>query len=356
VFVVVGNQIVEGEAVMGGDEIDAGRRLAVVDLIQVGAAGEALGEFPEDTIGPAPIIAHAVAVFAVPFRPAGWELADLVAILADVPGLGDELYAGDNGVLVDDAEEGAEAVDVIELAGQGGGQVESEAVDVHFVHPIPKAVHDERQDVGQAGVEGIARPGIIIVIALIIGEPVIFAVIYATVGECRSELVAFGGVIVDDVEKDFDPRLVELFDHFLKFLYLATMFFAAVKLDVWSEEADGIVSPVIGQAFVHEVAVGKELMDGHQLDGRDAELFKIVDDLGMRECGIGAADVFGNSGEAFGEAFDMDFVDDSIIVSDERGFVVLPVERVVDDNRLGSGEGIIPCVAGKIVLADGITI
>ena len=40
---------------------------------------------------------------------------------------------------MDDVEEGAEAIDVVELAGQGGGQVEAEAVDVHLGHPVAQA-------------------------------------------------------------------------------------------------------------------------------------------------------------------------------------------------------------------------
>ena len=31
------------------------------------------------------------------------------------------------------------------LAGQGGGEVEPEAVDVHLGHPVPQRVHDQPQ-------------------------------------------------------------------------------------------------------------------------------------------------------------------------------------------------------------------
>jgi hypothetical protein len=60
------------------------------------------------------------------------EVADLVAALADVPRLGDELHLGDDRVLVDQVEERRQPVDLVELAGQRRGEVEPEAVDVHL--------------------------------------------------------------------------------------------------------------------------------------------------------------------------------------------------------------------------------
>ena len=33
----------------------------------------------------------------------------------------------------------------MELAGQGGGQVEAEAIDVHLGHPVAQRVHDQLQ-------------------------------------------------------------------------------------------------------------------------------------------------------------------------------------------------------------------
>jgi hypothetical protein len=43
----------------------------------------------------------------------GREVAHLVAALADVPRLGDELDGPDDGVLLDDVEEGREPVDLM---------------------------------------------------------------------------------------------------------------------------------------------------------------------------------------------------------------------------------------------------
>jgi hypothetical protein len=93
VLVVVGDEVVEREAVVGGHEVHAGRGLAAVVLVEVRAAGEAGRELAERLWLAAPVVTHGVAVLAVPLRPQRGEVADLVAALADVPRLGDQLHA-----------------------------------------------------------------------------------------------------------------------------------------------------------------------------------------------------------------------------------------------------------------------
>ena len=131
---------------MGGDEVDAGHRGAPGVLVEVGGAGDTGGELAQGGGLPAPEVAHGVAVLAVPLAPQGREAAHVVAAVAHVPGLGDELDLGEHRVLVDDVEEGAELVHLMELAGQGGGQVEAEPVDVHLGDPVAQRVHDELED------------------------------------------------------------------------------------------------------------------------------------------------------------------------------------------------------------------
>jgi hypothetical protein len=66
---VVRDQIVKRKTVMGGNEVHTGIRAAARSLVQIGAAGDAEGELTQRLILAAPIIAHAVAVLAVPFQP-----------------------------------------------------------------------------------------------------------------------------------------------------------------------------------------------------------------------------------------------------------------------------------------------
>ena len=126
------------EAVVGGDEVDRGERVAAVGLVEVGGAGEARGEVADAGV-PAPEVAHRVAVDAVPLRPQHREVADLVAARPDVPRLGDQLDLREHRVLVDHVEERRQPVDVVELARQRRGEVEAEAVDVALDRPSSAA-------------------------------------------------------------------------------------------------------------------------------------------------------------------------------------------------------------------------
>src|SRR5690606_19473650 len=144
------HEVAQGETVVRGDEVDRGDRLAPGVGVEVGRAGDAGGELPQCCRLPAPEVAHGVPVAAVPLGPQRGEATDLVAALAQVPRLGDELDLGDHRVLLDDVEEGGEPVDLVQLAGERGGQVETEAVDVHLGDPVPQRVHDHLQRVRRA--------------------------------------------------------------------------------------------------------------------------------------------------------------------------------------------------------------
>src|SRR5207245_70318 len=88
VLLVVGDEVTQGEAVMCGDEVDAGEGTAAVTLVEVAGAGEPVGEVGHAGGAPPPVVTDGVAVLAVPFRPQHREVAHLVAAHADVPWLG----------------------------------------------------------------------------------------------------------------------------------------------------------------------------------------------------------------------------------------------------------------------------
>ena len=157
VLVVVGDQVRQREPVVRGDEVDAGHRVARVGLVEVGAAGEPAGEVVDGPGLAPPEVAHRVAVVAVPLRPQRREVAHLVAALADVPRLGDELHLADHRVLLDQVEEGREPIDLVQAAGQRGGEVEAEPVHVHLGDPVAQAVHHQLEHVRVAHVQRVAR-------------------------------------------------------------------------------------------------------------------------------------------------------------------------------------------------------
>jgi hypothetical protein len=193
-----------------GDEVDRGDGPAVVGLVQVRRAGEPGRELAQAGRLAAPEVAHGVAVLAVPLRPQRGEPAHLVAAVADVPRLGDELDLADHRVLVDQVEERRQPVDLVELPGQRRRQVEAEPVDVHLGDPVPQRVHDQPQRLVVADVEAVPGAGGVVVELLVaVDEPVVGLVVDAAERQRRTEVVALGGVVVDHVEDHLDARLVQ---------------------------------------------------------------------------------------------------------------------------------------------------
>ena len=91
VLVVVADDVVQRETVMGGDEVHARPRLAAAPVEDVAGRRQAGAERREKTFVALPEPAHDVAILVVPFRPAGREAADLIAAGSAVPRLGDQL-------------------------------------------------------------------------------------------------------------------------------------------------------------------------------------------------------------------------------------------------------------------------
>src|SRR5439155_974557 len=91
VLPLVGHQVVQGEPVVRGDEVDRRVRPPPARLVDVGGAGEAVRELgaPAGVAPPEP--PDAVTVLVVPLRPSHREVPHLVAAGADVPRLRDQL-------------------------------------------------------------------------------------------------------------------------------------------------------------------------------------------------------------------------------------------------------------------------
>src|ERR1700761_4085536 len=85
-FVIIRDQIIESKAIVGRNKIDAGGGIAVITFVEIGAACKPFGKFSEAVIGAAPVIAHDIAVLAIPFCPAGWKLTNLISSFPYIPG------------------------------------------------------------------------------------------------------------------------------------------------------------------------------------------------------------------------------------------------------------------------------
>ena len=85
VLFVVTDQIVQGETIMCGHEIDTRVRASPVVLIKVGAPGKSIPHLANAPLIAFPKTANRVAIFAVPFRPRRRKIPNLIAAIAYVP-------------------------------------------------------------------------------------------------------------------------------------------------------------------------------------------------------------------------------------------------------------------------------
>ncbi len=143
-----------------------------------------------------------------------------------------------------------------------------------------------------------------------------------------AQVVAFGGVVVDDVEDDLDPRSVQRLDERLELVDLAAGVPGGRVLVVRCEESESVVAPVVAQSFVFEMGVLGELVHGHEFDSGDAERGQAFDRCRMREAGVRSAELLGNPGMLHREALDVGLVDDRLRQPGAGRVVVAPVETV----------------------------
>ena len=293
----------------------------------------------------APEVADHVAVDPVPLAPQDREVAHLVAARPHVPGLGDQLDLRQHRVLVDDVEERAQAIDVVQLAGQRRGQVEAEAVDVALDDPVAQRVHDQPQDARVHDVERVARAREVHVVARVVGhEPVVARVVDALEGQHRAEVVALGRVVVDDVEDHLDPRPVQGLDHPLELAHLLAARAARRVRGVRREVADRAVAPVVRQALLVQEALVGDVVDRQQLDRGDAQALHVVQRLVGGQAGVRAAQVLAHGRVAHGEAADVGLVDHRLVPGPARRGVALPVEALVDDHAARHRVGVVVVV------------
>ncbi len=183
------------------------------------------------------------------------------------------------GSWLQDVEEGAEAVHLVQLARERRGEIEAETVHVHFGDPVAQRIHDHLQHARMHQIERVAAAGVIDVAAPVLRhEAVVAGVVQAAKRQRRPELVAFGGVVVDHVEYDFQAGRVQRLHHGLEFGHLARGRIARLRREI----ADGVVAPVVAEAALDQVAVVDEGVHGHELDRGDAQPLEIFDRRGAR--------------------------------------------------------------------------
>src|SRR6185437_5445341 len=90
VLVPEAHEVIEREAIVAGEEIDAALGALAGLRIDVGAAADAAGECAEHGLIATPEAAHVIPVAAIPFRPAPFGKAPHLVRARRVPGFCDE--------------------------------------------------------------------------------------------------------------------------------------------------------------------------------------------------------------------------------------------------------------------------
>ena len=345
-LLVVGNQIVQREAVVRGDEVDAGLRAAAIVMELLAGAGNLAGKGAAVLVGLKPETARGVAEAVVPLAPA-WQIgAQLVAAAGCVPGFGDQLDAGQGRILPDGLEERCVAVEAARIVrvGQGHapqhrGQIEAETVDVHLLDPVAQRIHDHLQRHVVAGVDAVAGAGVVGVVGRILAAEVVVGLVVQSAPRQRgAPLVAFGRVVVHHVQDHLDAVAVQLLHHVPELVERIL----ARKASVGGKEGQRVVAPVVAQSHLDQRAFADGFLHGQQFHGRHAQTLQVGDGGRTGHAFIGAAQLGRHVGVGLGEALDVRFVDDGFAHRDVRAAVALPVELVhAGDHGLGHVGGVV---------------
>ncbi len=349
----------QGEAVVGGEEVHRRQRAAAARGEDVRGAGQPVGEVADTaTVAPGaavaaePGLAHGVAVAVVPLRPRWREAAELVAAGAHVPRLRDQLHRREHRVLRQHVEEGAVRLERVVAAGQRWCQVEPEAVDVHLLDPVAQRVGHHRQGAPVPEVEGVPAAGHVGVAAAA-EEPVVGHVVQAAPGQHRAVGAALGRVVVDDVEEHLDAGGVQRPHQVAELTDLLTARAPGRVVGVRREEAHRVVAPVVRGPAPQQRRLAAEVLHRQQLHGRDTEPEEVLDRRRVRQTGVRPAELLGDARVRRGEALDVQLVDHRVGPRDVGRPVALPVVRRVDDHRVRHERGRVVRVRLGVVLAEG---
>ena len=122
---------------------------------------------------------------------------------------------------MNDVEERAETIDLVEFSRQRRREIESESIDMHFSHPIAQAVHQQLECARMPHVQRVAASGVIHVVArLAIDGPILCGVVDSPEANRRTEMVALRSMVVNHIQDYFETGAVQGANHVLEFRHL----------------------------------------------------------------------------------------------------------------------------------------
>src|SRR6267378_4373183 len=309
-LLVVRDEIVQGEAVVGGYIVHA--LIGVISLCttvgkEIVAAIDATHQVRDHPRIAFNKTADVIAEPCVPLQPGNaWEAATKL-ISAGVPGFCDEMQLTQLWISGDFTEYGS--VSPIEgpvrIAAEHRRQIKAESVDMHFMLPVPQAVHHHFAYVSFTEIQSVARAGVVGVgVHRVGGQHVIASGVETFVAVDRSLVIALASVVVDDIEHDADTSLVKSLDHVSKFEVLLIIVAVTRVLRMRREEVQRHVAPVVALLWI-------ALKDRHQFDNGYPEFPEIRDLLHQTGIRAGTRRFYAGVG-VLSEALHVKLVDDCI--------------------------------------------
>ncbi len=282
----------------------------------IAAGGEAARQLAARRAATEPVAAHAVAEAVVPFEEAPGEAAELVAVVAQVPGLGDQPRARQRRVLQQGDEQRGVRVEALAGAAEHAGEVEAKAVDTHGLHPVAQHIERKLHDAWVGVVDGVAAAAEVLDAAGVVGAPAVpGGVVESAPGQRRAALVALGGVVEDDVDDDFDAGLVQRGDHGAEFGGDRRRVGArgdAGQPRLGAEEAQRVVAPVVAQAALGEAHLVEPPLHRQQRQRGHAQPPQVRDGRRVGQRGIAAPQLRRHLGQVLAEILDMGLVEHDI--------------------------------------------
>ena len=308
VAVHVAHQVHQGEAVVGGEDVHAAVGGAVAK--HSAGAGQRVGQLAGCAGVAQPGAALGVAVAVVPFQPAGGKRTQLVAAVANVPGLGNHQAVAQQRVLRHGHEEWRTRLkaDMRRLAArQNGGEVKPETVDTEVCDPTAQAVHHQAQHQWLVQVEHIAAAGPVDVARAVVRQQVVVQrVVDAAQRQRGAGFVGLGRVVEHHIQHHLKAGGMQRIDHGTAFV--AGVFGGAGVAVFRRGPAYGVVAPVVAQAQLQQARFVGPLRQRHQAHGGDAQALQVGDGRGVRQAGVGAAQRLGHTRVQRGEGLQVQFV------------------------------------------------
>src|SRR5579863_5971592 len=162
---------------------------------------------------------------------------------------------------------------------------------MHLLDPIAQAVEDHATDDCIVCVERVSRAAVVGVAGAIFFQNVIDVVVQSTETQRWAGMIAFGCMVVDNVEDDFDAGAMKRFHHIAELIDGAKLALTRTVGLVRREKRNRRIAPVVDQPG--RAILGIELKDRQQLNRGNSKLLEVWNLLNQ-SC-KSAAYVFGNT-------------------------------------------------------------